>query len=489
MVFRITTRAAFIVACVSMPGMAFAINALGECDGPVEFDGRHYEVVAANGIKWPDARSAAEGANYNGLPGHLATITSQAEDVFLESLRKCARERLASTLTRPAVWVGGLQDPVGDDPGAGWQWVNDEGPISTPTVPTKPLSYANWQDDEPNDTGGDERYLTIGHKNIFGWNDERALGNIGGYIIEYDTSTLVDPNECIEGDGCETTAGQVLQLPPVELDEGASIGVRTFEFTDDPDRCGVEPLTLFGGKDARPDLIIPPYLCGSPKFLVVEVDRQGFEISQGTILVENEPLEALPDNLYECTGPVDRDPGDPVDPQNRDVVAWQATDFETMLENDLGGSVDPQFAGALGEFTFECGSSRGLTKTASYFVIGMHINFGPDVDLETYPDGNHERFVALTRYKLLLLQAAVEESEVALKRGDLRKMKTKVDNALRFHDRGQFESALESIELFLKFANRARYSTVSGENYEGEHLMRASNIRFMYEEKVIPFAP
>ena len=386
--------------------------------------------------------------------------------------------------------MGGFQvpsDPVGK--GCGWTWLNGEGPISTPQVPL--LSYSNWLDDEPNDNSGpgSEQHLAIGLRGSFGWNDEGSLGNIGGYVIEFDTATIVDPEACIEGEGCETTEGQNFRLPPVELDDGASIGIRTFEFTDDPARCGVDQLVLFDGDDPRPDLIIPPYLCGSPRFLVVEVDRDGFEVSRGTILVENEPLEALPGNLFECTGPAEQEPGLPVDPQYRDVVAWQATDFESMLENDLGASVDGQFAGALGEFTFECGSSRGLTRTASYFVIGMHINFGPGYGLAENAAGNHERFVALTRYKLLLLQAAVEDSRVALKRGDLRKMQTKVDNAIRFHERGRFQAALQSIDLFLKFAGRAEYATIPDQNYEGEHLMRASNIRFMYEEKVIPFAP
>src|SRR5690606_4551441 len=158
----------------------------------------------------------------------------------------------------------------------------------------------------------------------FGWNDEGTLGNIGGYVIEYDTAETIDPNLCLgNGPGCEATAGLTMTLPPVSLQPGASIGVRTYEFTDNPSRCGKDPLVLFGGSDPRPDLIIPPYLCGSPRFMVVEVDTDGFQVSQGTILVEHEPLDALPGNLYECTGPI---AGSNPDPQLRDVVAWQATD-------------------------------------------------------------------------------------------------------------------------------------------------------------------
>lgn len=489
MSIRSLARMAVILASALVPTVLFAALSPPQPEfGPiVEFDGRHFQVVASQDIDWETAKAIAASQAYEGVPGHLATLTSRAEDEFVDQLRRDAG------LSRPEVWVGGRQQSCEPEAaGCGWQWINGEGAIATPQAPLP--SYSNWLPGEPNDNygKGSEQHLAIGLGNAFGWNDEGSLGNIGGFIIEYDTARIVDPNQCIAGDGCETTAGQVLLLPPVELTNDASIGIRTYEFTDDPGRCGVAPLTLFGGSDPRPPLVIPPYLCGSPRFLVVEVNTAGFEVQQGTILVENEPQIALPGNLYECTGPLAQDPLSPdLDPQHRDVVAWQATDAAEMPENDLGASYDPMFAGALGEFTFECGSSRGLIKSASYYVIGMHINFGDGYDLATNAAANHERFVALTRYKLQLLRAAVEESRVnrALGNGDYTKMRTMLSNALRFHDRGQFGSALKSVNQFLKFVAMASYATLPGENYQGEHDMRGSNIVFMYEEKVIPFAP
>ncbi|HRP35439.1 MAG TPA: hypothetical protein PLI48_06075 [Gammaproteobacteria bacterium] len=489
MLIRTLARMAAIPALALVPTVLLAALAPPQPEfGPiVEFDGRHYQVVRSDGIDWDAANDIANASVYDGVSGHLATLTSRAEDEFVDQLRR------DSGLARPEVWVGGVQQSCTPEAaGCGWHWVNGEAAISTPQAPL--LSYSNWLPGEPNDNygKGSEQHLAIGLGNAFGWNDEGALGNIGGFVIEYDTARIVDPNQCIEGDGCETTAGQVLLLPPVELADNASIGIRTYEFTDDPDRCGVAPLTLFGGSDPRPPLVIPPYLCGSPRFLVVEVSTEGFEVRQGTILVENEPAEALPGNLYECTGPIAQDPLNPdLDPQHRDVVAWQATAAADMLESDLGASVDPMFAGALGEFTFECGSSRGKIKSASYYVVGMHIDFGEGYDLAGNAAANHERFVALTRYKLQLLQAAVEESRtnLALQNGDYTKMSTMLRNALRFHDRGQFGSALKSVNQFLKFVDKADYAVIPGENYQGEHDMRGSNLVFMYEEKVIPFAP
>jgi hypothetical protein len=484
MTVRMIRKAAIVLACAFVPVTLPAAPIYGPI---VEFDGRHYQVVVDNGVSWATAKTAAEAREFEGVAGHLATLTSEAEDEFVDSLRSSV------ALTRPELWVGGSQQSCSPEPGCGWQWLNDEGPIGTSQNPL--LSYSNWLANEPNDNAGpgSERHLAIGLGNAFGWNDEGALGNIGGYVIEFDTATIIDPALCLSGGpGCDTTAGQTMTLPPVALQQDASIGIRTYEFSDDPLRCGTSPLTLFGGTDPRPDLIIPPYLCGSPKFMVVEVDTEGFEVSQGTILVENEPLDALPGNLYECTGPINQ-PQD-LDPQHRDVVAWQATDHTAMLENDLGATVNSKFAGALGEFTFECGSSRGKIKGLSYYVIGMHIDFGPGYALDTNAAGNHAMFVALTRYKLLLLRAAVLESQPALSQPRLKKLvfaalKVLADTAIKFHDRGRYDAALTTIKLFLLTVENVAYTPIPGENYHGEHLMRGSNIQFMYEEKVIPFAP
>lgn len=512
MKFRIIGRCGVFVASAVVPGLLLAIDSPPtSCTGLVEFDGRYYEVVAHPGINWDAARESASGRCFSGDPqqpatgavgqpecegrvrGHLATITSAAEDVFLESLRQCA------VLKRPEVWVGGFQEEsCAPQPGCGWQWVNDEGPVSTPGFPLP--SYSNWLDDEPNNLGGKEKHLGIGLGGRFGWNDEGNLGNIGGYIVEYDTSSNVSVIQCIEGDGCQTTAGQTLLLPP-GVDPDGSIGVRTYEFIDpralssvEGERCGERALTLFTERGEEAELRIPAYLCGSPRFLVVEVQTENVEIVQGTVLVENEPILALPGNWYECDGLAIPQPAPPAplsggDPQGRDVVAWQTTNPANMRESGFLTGIPQSFVGALGEFTFECGSSRGLTRTASYFVIGMHINFG--LDFADTPEAVTGQFVALTRYKLQLLQAAVEESRAnrALKNGDYTKMRTMLRNALRSHDRGQFGSALKSVELFLKFVGNANYAAVPGENYQGEHVSRGRNITFMYEEKVIPSAP
>ncbi|MDZ7769060.1 MAG: hypothetical protein U5K38_08275 [Woeseiaceae bacterium] len=250
-----------------------------------------------------------------------------------------------------------------------------------------------------------------------------------------------------------------------------------FDTDDDPDN----------------DLIIPPYLCGSPKFLIVEVKTNNLNISQGTVAVENEVTTASPNNWYECTGPIDPDMllsmADTLDPQYRDRVTYQRTNPADMLENTIGATIDPLFAGAMTDLTEGCGSSRGKIMTFSYLGIGLSINFGEGYDFETNPDGNRERFAALTRYKLVVLEEAVDQARAM---GSIswfahRVLRLPVRVAIRFHDRQQYNAALFSIQVFHYLSSIANYSDVANENYGGEHDARASNIEFTYTGSVIPF--
>jgi len=455
-----------------------------------DFDGRHYEIIAANNISWTTANAAAGAATYQGVNGHLATITSAAEDLFIESLR------LSAELAIPETWVGGLTESESECspvPGCGWMWINDEGPISTPQVPTP--SYSNWLTNEPNNAGGSEKHLAVGLFNQYGWNDEGNLGLIGGYVIEYDTPTPVDPEECTGEEGCETTNGQAVVLPPSAVGEDAEIGIRTFEFTDDPARCGVSPLVLFNtDSDPDNDLIIPPYLCGSPNFLIVQIRTDNIDITEGVVQVENEVTDALPNNLYECTGPIDPmmllSMADTLDPQHRDKVTYQRDNPADMLENDIGATIDPVFAGAMTELTDSCGSSRGKVMSFSYYGIGLSINFGAGYDLELNPDANRERFAALTRYKIVVLQAAVREAWMkgSISSLSYRYLSFPLRAAISLHDNERYESALRKIRIFQYLvSNRVTYGVVADENFGGEHDARASNIEFMYTDSVIPF--
>ena len=55
---------------------------------PVQFDGHYYQVVIANKISWDVAKAAAEQRTFQGVQGHLATIGSPEEDIFVHQLRQ-----------------------------------------------------------------------------------------------------------------------------------------------------------------------------------------------------------------------------------------------------------------------------------------------------------------------------------------------------------------------------------------------------------------
>jgi hypothetical protein len=143
----------------------------------------YYQVVAAPGVSWADDRVAALGMEYDGLVGHLATITSQGELDFVNTVINA--NRLGE------MYVGGYQIPESEtNPQAGWTWVNGEGsfPGYNSTTP-----FANWNPGEPNDAYGlgSEQWLGLNWA-AGAFNDEGNLGNIAGYVIEYDPTTIND---------------------------------------------------------------------------------------------------------------------------------------------------------------------------------------------------------------------------------------------------------------------------------------------------------
>ncbi len=486
--------------------------------------GHYYQAFAANGITWDAAQTYMQdnlpSLGTDGLPStgmdavapHLATITSFDEDEFIESLR-AGELSPAGPLTRFEVWVGGKQ-PAGSATGADWAWVNGEGTISTMQV-TLP-SYSNWLSGEPNDAGGGESFLAVGLGNQFGWNDEGNLGLIGGFIVEWDVPLpAVDCVATSENPlGCTTIVGQTLSFPEGSVPAGATISFNSFEFLDprvdnvssSPDfgKCVLrEPLKIFGttgigsAPGERPEMSIPPYLCGSPKFVVVAVDSGDLIIETGTVGVENDTAIVLPDNVYPdggmsvCEPTITQVQYTDGDPQYQDVSTWQDTLTPTkMLEVDPGVGGVGVYEGATGEFTDECGSSRMRVRGASYFGIGFHIDFGPGFEWAGNSAGNFDSFVALTRYKLTLLQQSLENAKtVALGNGDYNKMKQQLKNAVKKLDQGNYSSSLGHVNKFLKFVNAANYTIVPDENFNGEHVMRGSNVAFMLRVKIIPYAP
>lgn len=126
-------------------------------DADGEFNGHHYYLVDGNGIDWIEAYDICK--EYG---GHLATITSAAEQKFIESLLRQGKKN--------SYWLGGYQDDSGK-----WNWITDEN-----------FYYTNWNYGEPNNATGSEDCLMIYREISFGlWNDAAYNGESFGNPFFY----------------------------------------------------------------------------------------------------------------------------------------------------------------------------------------------------------------------------------------------------------------------------------------------------------------
>ncbi len=133
--------------------------------------GHYYEAVAAP-YTWSAARDAAAARSYMGLPGHLVTITSAAEQTFVTSTFPVALSA--------AYWIGAYQNklaPGFSEPAGGFHWVTGE-----------PWNYTAWNNGEPNNDGGigpSEDFVIFAADGF--WNDfGTSTTTANGYIVEYE---------------------------------------------------------------------------------------------------------------------------------------------------------------------------------------------------------------------------------------------------------------------------------------------------------------
>ena len=138
--------------------------------------GSWYEAILTQNT-WTAANSEAAATSFRGIPGHLATITTPAENDFL----------VDSVLPVHfyGFWIGGKQ--AGDiEPADGWEWIKGE-----------PWTFTNWDIGEPNNADLDEDFLQIysnwndapvPDRRLPGsWNDipDGRITHSAGYVIEY----------------------------------------------------------------------------------------------------------------------------------------------------------------------------------------------------------------------------------------------------------------------------------------------------------------
>ena len=118
------------------------------------------------GIDWFTANASATALTFQGLPGHLVTITSQAEGDFIAN-------NFPSVVFR---WIGGFQAPGSPEPAGGWEWVTGE-----------PFVYTNWFQGGPDNLGTNEDGIQLCclPDEVF-WNDAARTNTALGYIVEYE---------------------------------------------------------------------------------------------------------------------------------------------------------------------------------------------------------------------------------------------------------------------------------------------------------------
>ena len=114
---------------------------------------------------WFEAAEYAESLTYQGVNGHLATITSKEE-----------AETIFSLLDGHAYWIGGfhnMDNPNYSEPSGGWEWVTGEN-----------FSNDFWGEGEPNEAGPEDCLEIWGFDKFV--NDNRCHIGWMGMVVEYE---------------------------------------------------------------------------------------------------------------------------------------------------------------------------------------------------------------------------------------------------------------------------------------------------------------
>jgi hypothetical protein len=166
--FRALLPAAFFLAA--------ALSPLGGADAaPVQFGSSYYEYVSHESISWDDASAAASASTFMGVNGHLATVTSAAENDFLVDL--------GPVFTVPqGAWLGGAVDASQT---GRWAVGPEAGQLFT---------FSNFLSGEPNE-GPSHVYVYLSSALAGQWADAAAAVNaeIAGYFVEYQVGAVPLP--------------------------------------------------------------------------------------------------------------------------------------------------------------------------------------------------------------------------------------------------------------------------------------------------------
>jgi len=160
-------------------------------------NGNAYEYITFDTITWSDAATASSESVYLGISGHLASVSSQAENDFILSLLSGVDS---------SVWLGGSDAETESM----WKWLNGDqfwqGGIDGTAGPD--TTYTNWKVNDPNNATnnaeGSENYLSMLGMSVSiagQWNDlpnvqastTTGAFAIDGYVVEYEVSAVPVP--------------------------------------------------------------------------------------------------------------------------------------------------------------------------------------------------------------------------------------------------------------------------------------------------------
>lgn len=171
---RLSSPIAALALAAAMAAVAAPVSASPALD-PVVWsaadggNGHAYAYVLTT-ANWSTARQGALALEYQGVQGHLATITSAAENAFLGTLASDG-------------WLDGSD---AEEEGV-WRWVDGAEAGQTfwlGGVDGTAMGYASWHPGEPNNSGNED-YL---HRLDGNWNDFPDWRELAGYYVEFDLS-------------------------------------------------------------------------------------------------------------------------------------------------------------------------------------------------------------------------------------------------------------------------------------------------------------
>lgn len=147
------------------------------------FEGNYYIRVNLPNTSWAAARTAAKALEGGNRGWDLATIDSQDEQNFIQTL---LGNPVGLTPYRE-YWIGGEQPVGSEEPRGNWQWADDHSVFYNNGVT---YGYANWgtkppgPDIEPNNSGNNENHVTMDSRYMWGWNDLPGGNGANGYVAK-----------------------------------------------------------------------------------------------------------------------------------------------------------------------------------------------------------------------------------------------------------------------------------------------------------------